>query len=77
MIISIFVDGTPVSLYRWTDPVLGPRTMPDLKTPLAGLTQVMEKETFSINLEKNMVNLGDLTLEEGLIFRADQEAASA
>ena len=51
--------------------------MPDLKTPLAGLTQVMEKETFSINLEKNMVNLGDLTLEEGLIFRADQEAASA
>jgi len=70
-------DGTPVSLYRWTDPVLGPRTMPDLKTPLAGLTQVMEKETFTINLEKNMVKLGDLTLEEGLIFRIEQEAASA
>ena len=71
-----FSEGTPVSLYRWTDPVMGPRTMPDMKTPLAGLTQVMEKETFIIDLEKNIVKLGDLTLEQGLIFRVGQEIAA-
>jgi len=68
-------EGTPVSLYRWTDPVMGPRTMPDMKIPLAGLTQVMEKDTFNIDLEKNMVKLGDLTLETGLIFRIGEEQA--
>jgi len=67
-------EGTPVSLYRWTDPVMGPRTMPDMKTPLAGLTQVMEKETFNIDLEKNLVKMGDLALEEGLIFRIGDKA---
>ena len=70
------LEGTPVSLYRWTDPVMGPRTIPDMKTPLAGLTQVMEEETFNIILEKNIVNLGDLTLEQGLIFRVGQENAA-
>eukprot|EP00092_Neocalanus_flemingeri_P034373 GFUD01037380.1.p1 GENE.GFUD01037380.1~~GFUD01037380.1.p1 ORF type:complete len:1177 (+),score=448.54 GFUD01037380.1:84-3614(+) len=68
-------DGSSVSLYRWTDPVLGPRTMPDLKTPLAGLTQIMENESFSIDLEKNLVKLEGLMLEKGLIFRIEQQAA--
>jgi len=69
-------DGTLVQLFYWTDPVLGPRTMPDMKIPLDGLTQVMEKETFSIDLEKNLVRLGDLTLSEGLIFRIGAESAN-
>ena len=56
--------------------MLGPRTMPDMKIPLDGLTQVMEKETFSIDLEKNLVRLGDLTLSEGLIFRIGEESAN-
>ena len=73
--IYLFAEGTTVSLYRWTDPVMGPRTMPDMKIPLAGLTQVMDKESFNIDLEKSLVKLGDLTLETGLIFRIGEEKA--
>ena len=72
--IYLFAEGTTVSLYRWTDPVMGPRTMPDMKIPLAGLTQIMEDQTFNIDLEKNMVKMGDLALEEGLIFRIGDKA---
>jgi len=68
-------EGTQVGLYRWTDPVLGPRTMPDLKVPLAGLTKIPDTDVFSIDLEKNLVKVGDLTLEQGLTFRVGLEAA--
>ena len=65
-----FSVGTLVSLYSWTEPVMAPMTMPDMKTPLAGLTQVMEEEeTFNLSLEKKLGKLDDLTLEQGLIFR--------
>ena len=53
---------------------MGPRTMPDMKIPLAGLTQVMEDQTFNIDLEKNLVKMGDLAMEQGLIFRIGEKA---
>jgi leucyl-tRNA synthetase len=68
-------DGSAVSLYRWTDPVLGPRTMPDMKNPLAGLTKVQEEEIFSIDLAKSIVKLGDLVIQQGLVFRVGDSAA--
>ena len=34
-----------VQLYRYTDPVMGPRLMPDCTKPLAGLTPITQVET--------------------------------
>jgi len=68
-------EGTALSLYQWTDPVLGPRTIPDMKKPLAGLTKVKEDQVFSIDLTKSLVMLGDLVLDQGLVFRIGEEAA--
>jgi len=68
-------DGTAVHLYHWSDPVLGPRTIPDMKKPLAGLTKVKEEQVFNIDLSKSLVMLGDLVLEQGLVFRIGEEAA--
>ena len=31
-----------VQLYRYTDPVMGPRLMPDCTKPLAGLTPITQ-----------------------------------
>jgi len=66
-------EGTKVTLYRWTDPVMGPRKMPDLKTPLAGLSEVTSDLKFSINTEKGSVMIGDTNLEAGLVFTVSQD----
>ena len=58
-----------MKVYRWTDQILGPRTMPDLKSPLAGLTEVTDDQSFSINLAEKTVKIGDIDLQTGLIFR--------
>ena len=60
-------------MYRWTDPVMGPRKMPDLKTPLAGLSEVTSDLKFSINTEKGSVMIGDTNLEAGLVFTVSQD----
>ena len=65
----IILDGTNVKLYRWTDPVMGPRTIPDLKTPLAGLTLVDNDKTFSIDTTQKTIQLGDINITSGLVFR--------
>ena len=66
-------EGTSIKLYRWTDPVMGPRMMPDLKSPLAGLTEISCTDKFSINLEDQTVKVGDVTIQSGLIFRVSAE----
>ena len=58
-----------MKLYRWTDPVMGPRTIPDLKTPLAGLTLVDSDKTFNIDTTQKTVQLGDINITSGLVFR--------
>jgi len=65
-------DSKAVSLYRWTDPVLGPRVMPDMNKPLANLTPVDKKDVFTINLETNEVTLQNLNLGPGLIYRIEK-----
>ena len=52
---------------------MGPRTMPDLKTPLAGLTEVTSDLKFSINTGDGSVKIGDTKLEAGLVFRLSQD----
>ena len=66
------VDGTSVKVFRWTDQVLGPRTMPDIKSPLAGLTEVTPDQSFSINSAEKTVTIGDIALTSGLIFRISE-----
>ena len=60
-------------LYRWRDPVLGPRTCPDLKTPLAGLDRITDQQTFTIDLQQQSVKLDGELLHGGLIFRVGSE----
>ena len=52
---------------------MGPRKMPDLKTPLAGLSEVTSDLKFSINTAENSVKIGDTKLEAGLVFRVSQD----
>merc|ERR1712226_1259219 len=40
-------DCSAVQLYRFTDPVLGPRAMPDYNSPLAGLTPTSSPSTWT------------------------------
>ena len=49
---------------------MGPRTIPDLKNPLSGLTLVSGDQTFNINTKDNTVKIGELEVQQsGLIFR--------
>ena len=67
-------EGTSIKLYRWTDPVMGPRKIPDMNTPLAGLTEISSSEKFSINVEDQTVKVGEVTIQSGLVFRTSAEA---
>ena len=69
-----FSEGTSIKFFRWTDPVMGPRKIPDLKAPLAGLTEISSEEKFSIQLEDQTVKLGEVTIQSGLVFRVSAEA---
>ena len=46
-----------------------------MKKPLAGLTKVKEEQVFNIDLSKSLVMLGDLVLEQDLVFRIGEETA--
>lgn len=67
-------DATKVELYRFEDPVLGPRTMPTLTKPLEGKVKIEASSKFRINVDKQtvglqtgadqskLVNLGDIVV---------------
>ena len=51
-------DPSKVSLFRYDDPVLGPRKMPTLVAPLEGKTQICpSKDKFKIDVESQKVSL--------------------
>ena len=52
---------------------MGPRKIPDLKAPLAGLTEISSEEKFSIQLEDQTVKRGEVTIQSGLVFRVSAE----
>jgi leucyl-tRNA synthetase len=68
-------DPKLITLYRWEDPVLGPRKMPSLTEPLKGLVLVSADELFTIDLEKQFVTLnidGKITsLGPNVIYRIE------
>ena len=57
-----------ICLGRYTDPVLGPRTIPDCRQPLAGLAAVGEGEAFQLDLQAATISLGGLVVSS-LIYR--------
>lgn len=71
---EIFSEGTTIKFYRWTDPVMGPRKMPDMKNPLAELTEISSAEKFSINVENQTVKVGEVPIQSGLVFRVSADA---
>ena len=71
---EIFPEGTTIKLYRWTDPVAGPRKMPDMKNPLAELTEISSAEKFYIDLENQTVKVGEIAIQSGLVFRVSADA---
>jgi len=64
-------ESSQLTLYRWTDPVMGPRVMPDMNKPLANLTTIKEDVNFHINLEKGEVTAGDIILGKSIIYRLE------
>ena len=64
-------DPRKVKLYRFTDPVLGPRKTPSIEKPLEGKEEIKAGEVFKIDLDKQVVALGNLELGESLIYRID------
>ena len=54
--------------------MMGPRKIPDMNTPLAGLTEISSSEKFSINVEDQTVKVGEVTIQSGLVFRTSAEA---
>ena len=51
-------DSERVSLFRYDDPVLGPRKIPTLTQPLEGKTRIdPNQDKFKIDVEANKVSL--------------------
>ena len=63
-----------MKLYRWTDPVMGPRKIPDMNNPLRGLTEISSAEKFSINVENQTAKVGEVPIQSGLVFRVSADA---
>jgi len=61
-------DGSSVQLYRYTDPIMGPRAMPDCNSPLAGLTPLNQTDQFCIDVDTQCVKLGNLDLGPELVY---------
>merc|ERR1712115_206580 len=66
-------DWKAVEIYRWVDPEMGPRAMPDCNEPFKGLVRVDWSDAFNIDLATQVVKLGNLDLGPNLVYRiADQ-----
>jgi len=68
-------DPKLITLYRWEDPVMGPRKMPSLTEPLKGLVLVNAEDKFTIDLEKQFVTLNiqgkSTSLGPNVIYRIE------
>jgi len=62
-------DWKAVELYRWLDPEMGPRAMPDCTQPLQGLVRVDWSDAFNIDLAAQVVKLGNLDLGPSIVYR--------
>ena len=53
---------------------MGPRKMPDMKNPLAELTEISSAEKFYIDVESQTVKVGEINIQSGLVFRVTADA---
>ena len=52
----LFADPKKVDIFRYDDPILGPRRLPTLEWEF-GKTRIMDTDRFSIDMISNTVNL--------------------
>lgn len=58
LILSVYLSGTQaVELWRYVDPALGPRTIPNLNSPLAGKEQVPTSAVFNVDVSAGVVEV--------------------
>jgi leucyl-tRNA synthetase len=66
-------DPKKVQLYRFADPLLGPRKIPSIEKPLEGKIEILASEIFKINIETKEVFLenksGKIPLGDSIIVR--------
>ena len=63
-------DEKKVELWRFEDPIMGPRTIPSLDNPLQGKVQIKNGLRFSIDLQSQKVMLdGKTDVGQSLIYR--------
>ena len=62
-------DPAAVRLYRWEDPVLGPRRMPNMQKPMDGKVEVKEGDKFEVDLEKGEVKVGGVDVGQSMVYR--------
>ncbi len=60
-----------VSLFRYEDPVMGPRRMPNVEKQLEGLVKVQASDKFAIDLQKSSVTLKEKDFGKVLIYRVE------
>lgn len=54
---SSILDSASVELWRYEDPELGPRKMPEFQKPLAGKVLIEPAAVFSINVDSKEVTI--------------------
>lgn len=66
-------DASKHRLYRYVDPVLGPRTIPSIEQPLNGKVEVTDAATFKINTETKVVRVvegeSELSVGDVMIYK--------
>ena len=46
-----------MKLYRWSDPLMGPRKIPSIEKPLEGLVPLTSDSMFIVDLEKQVITI--------------------
>lgn len=54
---EMFTDSNKVELWRWEDPELGPRKMPNCSTQLQGRVLMPNTDVLHVHLELNTVSV--------------------
>ena len=62
-------DEKKVQLYRFEDPILGPRKTPTLENPLDGKILLDNESQFKIDLQAQKVFVNGFDIGEVLVYR--------
>ena len=57
MLITSCLDASLISLFRYEDIILGPRTIPNPTNPQQGKKEISMKAVFKVDLKANVVKL--------------------